>query len=73
MSIIANKETFKGEPAKFFDWSQGTIGKLTEENCISYATEIVPKPVIPRDFNTPPVDRARFALWQISRPCKTFQ
>ena len=64
MSIIANKETFKGEPARFFDWSQGTIGKLTEENCISYATDIVPKPVIPRDFSTPPVDRARFALWQ---------
>ena len=48
---INQGEVFSGDRMKFFSWSQGIVGKLTEENCVLYATEGVDKPARPDDLN----------------------
>jgi hypothetical protein len=42
--ITEAKEVFSGDPMKFFVWSEGIVGKLTEENCVGYALAPVPMP-----------------------------
>ena len=51
-------EVFGGDRMRFFSWSQAIIGKLTEENCVRFATEGVDKPERPADYHNMTVIRS---------------
>jgi hypothetical protein len=56
-------EEFGGDRMRFFSWSQAVVGKLTEENCVRYATEGIEKPIPPDDYHEMPVGHHQFQVW----------
>jgi hypothetical protein len=63
---LKDADIFKGDPLKFFSWSQSVLGKLTEENCDRYVTEGIEKPGVPDNYYDMPEGRREFQMWQFT-------